>query len=73
MKTMEEIRRQGLEALARELGPVGMARFLQLFENGSGDYVQERQERHDHEADKARRNMQAKAKAADEGKMTANA
>ena len=49
MKTMEDIRRQGLEALARELGPVGMARFLQLFENGSGDYVQERHERHDRE------------------------
>ena len=25
MKTMEDIRRQGMEALARELGPVGMA------------------------------------------------
>lgn len=55
MKTLEEIRRQGLEALARELGPVGMARFLQLFENGSGDYVQERQERRDQEAREARK------------------
>lgn len=50
MKTMEDIRRRGFEALARELGPVGMARFQQLFENGSGDYVQERHERHDQEA-----------------------
>ena len=55
MKTMEEIRRQGLEVLARELGPVGMARFLQLFENGSGDYVQERQERRDQEVNEAHR------------------
>lgn len=51
MKTREEIRHQGLEALARELGPVGMARFLQLFENGSGDYVRERHERQDREAE----------------------
>ena len=69
MKTMEDIRRQGLKALARELGPVGMARFFQLFENGSGDYVQERHERHDHEAAEARNNAQA----ADKGKMTQNA
>jgi hypothetical protein len=27
---MEEIRRMGLDALARELGPVGMVRFLPL-------------------------------------------
>jgi hypothetical protein len=69
MKTMEDIRRQGLEALARELGPVGMVRFLQLFENGSGDYVKERHERHDREAAEARSNAQA----ADKGKMTKNA
>ena len=49
MKPMEDILRHGLEAVARELGPVGMARFLQLFENGSGDYVQARHERHDRE------------------------
>ena len=47
---MENIRRLGLGALSREVGPVGMARFLQLFENGSGDYVQERHERQDYEA-----------------------
>ena len=69
MKTMEEIRRQGLEALARELRPVGMARFLQLFENGSGDYVQERHERHDREADEASRSAQP----ADKGKRTQSA
>ena len=37
-RTLEEIRRTGLGALARELGPVGMVRFLQQFETGSGDY-----------------------------------
>ncbi|HYW12500.1 MAG TPA: hypothetical protein VE871_11085 [Longimicrobium sp.] len=39
---MEEIRRVGLDALARELGPVGTVRFLQQFETGSGDYTAER-------------------------------
>ncbi len=37
-----EIRRLGLEALARELGPVGMVRFLQQFETGAGDYTKDR-------------------------------
>jgi hypothetical protein len=36
--SFDQIRRAGLEALARELGPVGMVRFLQQFETGSGDY-----------------------------------
>jgi len=40
--TLEALRRAGLEALARELGPVGMARFLQQFESGRGDYSVER-------------------------------
>jgi hypothetical protein len=42
--SLDEIRRAGLEALHRELGPVGMVRFLQQFENGSGDYTAERAE-----------------------------
>lgn len=42
MPTLDEIRRKGLEALARELGPLGMARFLQQFESGRGDYTAER-------------------------------
>lgn len=36
------IRKQGLEALARELGPLGMVHFLKQFESGSGDYTAER-------------------------------
>jgi hypothetical protein len=36
--TMEELRRAGMEALARALGPAGMARFIQQFETGWGDY-----------------------------------
>ncbi len=44
MPTMEEIRRKGIQALVRELGPQGMARFLQQFESGSGDYTTQREE-----------------------------
>ncbi len=40
--TLEEIRRRGLEALRRELGPAGMVRFLQQFETGSGNYAKDR-------------------------------
>jgi hypothetical protein len=40
--TLNQIQRTGLEVLSRELGPVGMVRFLQLFETGYGDYTAER-------------------------------
>ena len=40
--TQEEIRQQGIAALAQQLGPVGMIRFLQQFETGHGDYSVER-------------------------------
>ena len=40
--TLEEIRVSGLKALDRELGPVGMVRFLQQSETGFGDYSVER-------------------------------
>ncbi|MBI4688294.1 MAG: hypothetical protein HY756_11050 [Nitrospirae bacterium] len=38
------IRKTGMEALAKKLGPVGMARFLRQFEIGTGDYTKERAE-----------------------------
>lgn len=40
--SLEEIRQRGLKALARELGPVGLVRFLQQFETGHGDYSRDR-------------------------------
>ena len=40
--SLEQIRIAGMEALARELGIVGMVRFLQQFETGHGDYSRER-------------------------------
>jgi len=39
-----QIRRQGLEALMRTLGPVGTVRFLQQFDTGGGDYTRDREQ-----------------------------
>ena len=44
MQTLEQIRRDGLEALRERLGRAGMIRFLAQFENGGGDYTKDRQE-----------------------------
>ena len=42
LMTDEEIQQAGLDALARELGPIGMVRFLQLLRPSIGDYTAER-------------------------------
>lgn len=42
MMSLKEIETTGLAVLARELGPVGLTRFLQIFETGSGDYTKDR-------------------------------
>ena len=41
---LAQVRAIGLEALSKALGPVGLVRFLQQFETGSGDYTSERHE-----------------------------
>lgn len=41
-RTLDEIRREGLDALRERLGRAGMVRFLQQFETGCGDYTSER-------------------------------
>lgn len=40
--TPEQIRRAGIEVLSRELGVVGMVRFLQQFDPGACDYTRDR-------------------------------
>lgn len=42
--TPVQIQEKGIEALAKALGPVGMARFLQQFGAGSSDYTRNREE-----------------------------
>lgn len=44
IRTLEEIRKEGFEALRERLGRAGMIRFLSQFENGSGDYAKDRHE-----------------------------
>ena len=44
VRTMEQIRLSGLRALSRDLGAVGLVRFLQQFETGTGDYTLHRHE-----------------------------
>jgi len=39
-----KLKKTGIEALYDKLGPVGMIRFLQLYDIGSGDYTKERHE-----------------------------
>ena len=40
--TLEQVRLTGLRALSRDLGPVGLVRFLQQYEVGHGDDTTER-------------------------------
>ena len=42
MMTPQQIRVAGLAAFSRELGLVGMIRFMQQFEMGQGDYSKDR-------------------------------
>jgi hypothetical protein len=41
-RTLDEVRRVGLEALGQRLGRADTIRFLQQFEAGQGDYALER-------------------------------
>jgi hypothetical protein len=42
-KTDYQIRVMGFQALQKELGIVGLIRFMQQFDLGSGDYVKDRE------------------------------
>ncbi len=41
--SLNEIRKTGIDILTEKLGTVGMVRFLQQSEIGSGDYTKERE------------------------------
>ena len=41
-KTINELRKIGIDVLAKSLGPTGMLRFIQSFDLGRGDYTKER-------------------------------
>jgi hypothetical protein len=40
-KTLNEIHKQGIEALVKVPGPVDAVRFLQIYDPGSGDYTKD--------------------------------
>ena len=41
-KTLHEVHSEGMDALLKALGPVDTIRFLQMFDEGTGDYTKER-------------------------------
>jgi len=47
VNNLKEVRKVGLQALNEALGPVGMVRFIQQYENGSGDYTEEKYQKPD--------------------------
>jgi hypothetical protein len=42
-----KVRQIGLEALREALGPLGMVRFIQQFESGTGNYTKEKYSKED--------------------------
>ena len=44
MISPNELRRVGIDALVKSLGPLGMVRFIQQFDTGRGNYTKERAE-----------------------------
>jgi hypothetical protein len=42
LNSLIEIRKAGLQALKDALGPVGMVKFIQQYDNGYGDYTNEK-------------------------------
>ena len=45
LMNLRDIRRMGTEALVKALGPLGMARYLEEYDNGgNGDYTVEKYE-----------------------------
>ena len=47
INNLMEVRKVGLQALNEALGPVGMVRFIQQYENGSGNYTEEKYQKPD--------------------------
>jgi len=44
---LTKVRQTGLQALKKALGPVGMVRFIQQFDTGSGNYTKEKYQQPD--------------------------
>lgn len=55
-----EVRMAGLAALSKELGPAGMIRFMQQFEENHGDYTAEKYNQPDESIDEIIKRLQLK-------------
>jgi hypothetical protein len=44
VKTLQEIHDEGIDALCKTLGPVDIIRFIQMYDQGKGDYTKERKQ-----------------------------
>jgi len=60
LKTLDKIRKEGIDALAKSLGPVGMVRFIQSFDLGKGNYTKERSQWLDQGMDEIASEMERK-------------
>jgi hypothetical protein len=67
-RTLDEIRRQGLEVLRRELGRAGLVRFLQQFSTGQGDYTELRRDWVDRTSLEELRALSSPARSSKQGK-----
>lgn len=56
----KEVREAGIQVLKETLGPVGMARFIQQYDSGNGDYTKEKQEEADVSIDEIERALEVK-------------
>ena len=45
VKDLEVIRHKALKAIKEAVGPVGLIKFIQMYNNGEGDYTAERREK----------------------------
>ena len=52
VKTLHQIQQEGLEVLVDKLGPDDAIRFLQIYEQGSGDWTKDRKKYLEKDPDK---------------------
>ncbi|MDD1694924.1 MAG: hypothetical protein LUQ71_09390 [Methanoregula sp.] len=62
IRTLDQIQREGLEVLVKKLGPDDAIRFLQIYENGRGDWTNDRKTILEHDPETIIRSIMAKRK-----------
>jgi hypothetical protein len=62
VKTLHQIQQEGLDVLVDKLGPVDAIRFLQIYEQGSGDWTKDRKKYLEKDPEKIIKNIMGKRK-----------